>query len=193
MDCQIGPVALRALIVGWCGGLHVAKGGEVGTRGVAVSSRRDGLFVPKGSQHGGHCPPIEAHCCVHPSPPNTTQYVYTAHCSHSLSPGHTLHNVSLLGPVTASCQESWTHPSAKAMVLKYPANLLTRIHPRFYQPLCSPFPTTSTAVPWSPLQPSFLGNTFILRPCPLLHNIKSVPSRLCVSLLSFSSHLRMLS
>ena len=139
------------------------------------------------------------HCCVHPSPPNTTQYVYKHRTLFiSLSPGHTFHNVSLLGPVTASCQKSWTHPSAKEMVLNCPADAA-------YLHAFTPVSITlsfSLSQRRPRLCPGHLfnlpssENTFILHPCPLLHNIESISSRLCVShwtLLSFSSHLRMLS
>jgi hypothetical protein len=136
-----------------------------------------------------------------PSAANTTQYVTdTQHIVHILIAGS--HCTMCPSSVARDClvpgELDTSLRQGDGFKLPCRRSLLTRIHPRFYHPpFFLSFPNDvhgcALVISSSFLPPEIL---FILRPCPLLHNIESISSRLCVShstRLSFSSHLRMLS
>ena len=176
MDCRVGgPRGVRALIVG---GLHVVEGDVIcsGDGRVTQWERhiwklwlcqlRKAVFLSRkaATDCSGHCPSLEhypgrGHCCVLSLAANTKQYVQIHSTLFiSLSPDHTVHKCVPPRPaVTASCQENWTHPPAKGMVLNYRADA-AHLHAFTPVSITLPFPslpTTSTAVPWTPLYPSF--------------------------------------
>jgi hypothetical protein len=155
--------------VGWCGGLHVdGDRWQVGATYldvVAVSSPRSGLFVPKGSQaKRAHCPPTEEYpwsllCPLHPSPHNAMQLWIHRTLFHIVIAGS--HLTQCVPPRARDCLvpgELDTSPRQRdGFKLPADAAYLHAFTPVSVTLSFSlPFPTTSTAVPWSPLQPSFL-------------------------------------
>ena len=127
---------------------------------VAVSSPPNGLFIPKGSKAVTVIvfPVPDCYCCVLPSPPNTTNtYGYTAHCSHpyrritlnTMCPSSAARDCLVPGKLDTSLQGDGFKLPADVAYLHAFTPVSTTL------PFSSPFPTTSSAVPWSPLHPSF--------------------------------------
>jgi hypothetical protein len=138
---------------------------------------------------GGHCPVI----AVHPSPPYPIQYTLFT----SLIAGS--HLTQCVPPRVRDCLVPGELDTSlrQGNGFKLLPTQLTYTHsPPFLSPSLFPFPNDAHGCALvsssTLLHPEIL---LFFHPCPLLRNIES-PPRLCVShstLLSFSSHLRMLS
>lgn len=201
MDCRIGPRGVASVncgVVWWFTRGRDERSDSGGSYLLWLCQVRETVFLSrKAAKRGGHCPPTVGDCCVQPSPHNTIQYVWihrTPHIVHILIAGSHLTQCvpprardSLVpGELDTSLRQGdgFKIPCRRSLHAFTPVSI-TSLFPFLSQRRPRLCPGHLFNLPSS-------GNTFILHPCPLLHNIESISSRLCVShstLLSFSSHL----